>query len=516
MIKLSGLKLSGHDDSQLSPVFVLVDNGIPAWLHSCHNDVLKEAIRYLRLGSNVEPIYDWPEELESQQQLRDLLAPESADSLEPFFAKHFKGAMITVTGPYARALQAVHAPHVFVGMAKTKQRRERTTNLCLALYIWEGLSTDDSMMQRLLQDTVAQSWSKWFRFLGHSVEEAFLGDELRQDDEPSVAPLALCDGPLEPPTPEPPAPAPERPRPTGRWGSLRQSVPVAPRPPDGPPPSIAPVAPAPPQSVPVAPAPRPPRPPDGPPPSKLMRHAFTARADPDTKQQENKDMVAALSDTDSSEELLPSFLRGKSGSSTSGKGSSTSKGEGSSTSSTRRWCPGSSTSGKGSSTSKGEGSSTSKGRGLCASSEGKGKLGSSTSEGEGEGSSTSKGELGSSTSKGEGSTIVGRGLFSSGEGKGKLGSSTSKDEGKLGKDEPSWNSHWLTHHWKQVGQEFEHLSSNLASSTSKGEGEGSSTSGKGKDKLGSSTSGKGEGDGKSGSTSTSYSVYRPSVSSTFF
>ncbi len=327
-----------------------------------------------------------------------------------------------------------------------------------------------------------------------------------------VSRACTCDGPLEPPTPEPPAPA----RPTGRWGSLRRSVPVAPRPPNGPPPSIAPVAPAPPQSVPVAPAPRPPRPPDGPPPSKLMRHAFTARADPDTKQQENKDMVAALSDTDSSEELLPSFLRGKSGSSTSGKGSSTSKGEGSSTRSTRRWCPGSSTSGKGSSTSKGEGSSTSKGRGLCASSEGKGKLGSSTSEGEGEGSSTSKGELGSSTSKGEGSTIVGRGLFSSGEGEGKLGSSTSKDEGKLGKDEPSWNSHWLTHHWKQVGQEFEHLSSNLASSTSKGEGEGSSTSGKGKDKLGSSTSGKGEGDGKSGSTSTSYSVYRPSVSSTFF
>ncbi len=61
MIKLSGLKLSGHDDAQLTPVFVLVDNGIPPWLHSCHNDILKEAIRYLRLSSNVEPMYDWPE-----------------------------------------------------------------------------------------------------------------------------------------------------------------------------------------------------------------------------------------------------------------------------------------------------------------------------------------------------------------------------------------------------------------------------------------------------------------------
>ncbi len=44
-----------------------------------------------------------------------------------------------------------------------------------------------------------------------------------------VSRACTCDGPLEPPTPEPPAPA----RPTGRWGSLRRSVPVAPRPPDG-------------------------------------------------------------------------------------------------------------------------------------------------------------------------------------------------------------------------------------------------------------------------------------------
>ncbi len=119
-------------------------------------------------------------------------------------------------------------------------------------------------MQRLQRDRSFQSWQKWFRFLDHSIQEAFLEGGPGEADEPSVGPkkkgpmLAICDEPLQRrrrcrrpmtvsdeqvpltkedseatmkhpvskamPTPIPAQPAPERPAPPPPFGSKASSA----------------------------------------------------------------------------------------------------------------------------------------------------------------------------------------------------------------------------------------------------------------------------------------------------
>ena len=342
LIKYSGLTMWGNE-----PIFVLVDDGIPQWVHSCHNELLQEAIRYLRLNANLAPDYHSPTDL-GKQELLQLFAPQSVPHIEDLTSGKpgRKGAIITLTGPYARALEAANAPCSFVGMATNQQMRERTTNLCLALYVWQGLSTDASMMQRLAEDNVAKSWHEWFRFLDNNVQEAFLGGV----DEPSVAPLkAICDGPPEP-EPRAPQPAPEAPehlstaslrlssglrlrlstsgsppehapeRPPAR-PDLRLLRPAQPRPaPERP---LAPEVPPAPKRGPVvgfrplAPKPkRGPRPPETPPPSKLLRKQEEELEDDDW----HEDDLSTQSDGELRDDQKGKGQKGKG----EGKGSSTS------------------------------------------------------------------------------------------------------------------------------------------------------------------------------------------------
>ncbi len=111
-VKLYGLKMLVDN----GPVLALADEGCPKWVHSCHNDLVREAIRCLRLNSTLAPVFQAPRDLE-KQELRDLLAPESVPLIEHFLAAGCKGAIITLTGPYARALELANAPRKFVGLA---------------------------------------------------------------------------------------------------------------------------------------------------------------------------------------------------------------------------------------------------------------------------------------------------------------------------------------------------------------------------------------------------------------
>ena len=156
LIKYSGLTMWGNE-----PICVLVDDGIPRWVHSCHTELLKEAIRYLRLNANLAPDYHSPTDL-GKQELLQLFAPQSVPHIEDLTSGKpgRKGAIITLTGPYARALELANAPRRFVGLGTRWQNRQRTAHLCLAHYVWKGLTTDATIMQRLQRDRSFQSWQK--------------------------------------------------------------------------------------------------------------------------------------------------------------------------------------------------------------------------------------------------------------------------------------------------------------------------------------------------------------------